>query len=444
MATSTRLGNAVVVGAGMAGLTAARALADRFDSVTVVDRDRLPDAAVPRRGASQGAHGHVLLAAGERALEELFPGLHDELLRAGATQFDPGLDLRMYRYGAAFNPTPSTLRLLSQTRPLLELTVRRRVVALPGVTFLTETAVSALEGADGRVAGVRLDDGTVLPADLTVDCTGRGSRSDRWLTALGMPAPESVEVRVGVGYATRILRRRPGDIEGAQALFVLPAPPEEKGIGVALPIEGERWLVGIGGWHGEFPPADEAAFIEHARRLPHPMIADLLDRAEPISEVVGFQYPANRRRRFERLRRVPAGYVASGDSICSFNPIYGQGMTCAALEALALGRVLDRHRDTSAAMARDFYRAAARVLSTPWRFATGGDFAYPETVGRRPFGIDLVNGYVRRIQLAAQVSPDVQEAFLAVQHLVSPPWILWTPVMMGKVLRAARRPRPAL
>src|SRR4051812_44074760 len=149
------------------------------------------------------------------------------------------------------------------------------------------------------------------------------------------------------------------------------------------------------------------------------MIADLLDRAEPISDIVTFRYPANRRRRFERLRRLPAGYLASGDAICSFNPIYGQGMTCTALEALALGRVLDRHRDTSTAMARDFYRATAHVLSTPWQFATGADFAYPQTVGPRPPGVDLLNRYSRQIQLAAQVSGDVGQTFLAVQHLVT-------------------------
>jgi 2-polyprenyl-6-methoxyphenol hydroxylase-like FAD-dependent oxidoreductase len=436
--TSTNRKRAVVIGAGIAGLSAARVLADRFDQVTVVDRDLLPDTAVPRRGASQSAHAHVLLVAGERALEELFPGLRDELVRAGATQFDPGLDLRMYRYGRRWDTRPSELRLLSQTRPLLELTVRRRVAALPNVTVRGETAVSGLEGADGRVTGVRLDDGTVLPADLTVDCSGRGSRSDRWLSALGMPAPESVEVRVGVGYATRLLRRTPGDLTGAQALFVLPAPPEEKRLGVALPVEGDRWVVGLGGWHGEHPSTDEAGFMEHARSLPDPMIADLLEKAEPVSDIVTFRYPANRRRRFERLRLLPAGYVASGDAICSFNPIYGQGMTCAAMEALALGQVLGRHPDTSAAMTRDFYRATARVLATPWQFATGGDFAYPETVGRRSHGTDLMNRYARQIQLASQVSPEVGETFLSVQHLVTPPRALFMPLMVGKVLRAAR------
>lgn len=441
MPTPAKPSHAVVIGAGMAGLCAARVLADRFDRVTVVDRDRLPDTAVPRRGASQGAHAHVLLVAGQRALEELFPGLHDELLTAGATQFDPSLDLRFHRYGRTWGGTPSDLRLLTQTRPLLELTVRRRVAALPNVTVRGETAVSALDGDGGRVTGVRLDDGSIVPAVLTVDCSGRGSRSDRWLAALGMPAPESVEVRVGVGYATRMLRRAPGDLASGQALFVLPAPPREKRLGVALPVEGDRWVVGLGGWHGEHPAGTEVAFAEHARSLPSPMIADLLDRAEPVSDIVTFKYPANRRRRFERLRELPAGYLASGDAICSFNPIYGQGMTCAALEALALGRVLDRHGDTSAGMARDFYRAAARVLSTPWQFATGGDFAYPETVGPRSRGVDLVNAYARQIQLAAQVSGDVRRTFMAVQHLVAPPRVLWTPVMVGKVALGARRAR---
>jgi len=442
MGMSSRRDVAVVVGAGIAGLSASRVLADRFTRVVLLDRDQLPDTATPRRGAPQTNHAHVLLAAGQRALEELFPGLHDDLIGAGAVPFDPGTDLVFYRYGAVWPTDPIGLRLVSMTRPLLELTLRRRVAALPNVTIRDGVAVAGLAGQDRRVTGAVLDDGEVVPADLVVDCSGRGSRSDRWLSTLGLPAPEFLEVKIGVRYATRLYRRKPGELTSGVGVFVLPTPPAEKRVGLILPIEDDRWLVGLGGWHGDQAPTDDDGFLRHARSLPHPAIGDVMARAEPLTDAVAYQFPSSRRRRFERLRELPAGYVAAGDAICSFNPVYGQGMTCAAMEALALGRTLDRHRDVSAEFAREFYRAAADLIAVPWRFAVGADFAYPETTGPRPSAVTLLNAYSRRLQLVAQVDPGVRRTFTQVQHLITPPSVLFTPAMIAKVLRGPGRGRP--
>ncbi|HEU4426880.1 MAG TPA: FAD-dependent monooxygenase [Pilimelia sp.] len=430
---------AIVIGAGIAGLAVGRMLADRFARVVLLDRDRLPDTASPRRGAPQTHHAHVLLAAGQRALEQLFPGLHDELVRAGAVPFDPGTDLRFYRYGAVWPAAPAGLRLVSMSRPLLELTLRRRVVALPNVAVRDQVAVAGLTGEDHRVTGVVLDGGEVLPADLVVDCSGRGSRSDRWLSGLGLPAPACLEVKVGIRYATRLYRRKPGDLPDGVGAFVLPTPPHERRVGLILPIEDDRWLVGLGGWHGDQAPADDEGFLRHAQSLPHPAIGTVMARSEPLTDIVSYQFPTSRRRRFERLRTVPAGYLAVGDSMCSFNPVYGQGMTCAALAALALGRTLDRHGDITAAVAREFYRAAAEIVAVPWRFAVGADFAYPQTTGPKPAGLALLNAYSRRLQLVARVDPGVRRTFTAVQHLVTPPSALFTPRMIGTVLRGPRR-----
>ncbi len=436
---TARIGQtAVVIGAGIAGLAAARALAGRFDRVLVLDRDELPDDAAPRRGVPQSGHGHVLLIAGQRALGELFPGLRDELVEAGGVDFDPSLDLSFYRYGAIWSRIPSSQRMVASSRPLLELILRRRVLGLPGTRLRTGTAVCALVGSDGRVTGVQVDDGETVDADLVVDCTGRGSRSNQWLTALGFPVPRVTEVGIGLGYATRLYRRSPGDLTDAQAILALPDPPGETRAGLVLPIDGNRWLISLGGWHGSFP-RDARTFDEHARELPHPGLAALLDRCEPLTDVAVCQFPASRRRHFEELERVPAGYLALGDAICSFNPIYGQGMTCAALEAVELGRLLDRHRTITAALSAEHYRDAARIIATPWQFAAGADFAYPQTKGVRPRGIRLVNAYARRVQLAAMVDPEIREVFSLVQHLVLPPDVLRTPSMLLKVLRKGVR-----
>lgn len=431
---------AVVIGSSIAGLCAARTLSDRFDRVVVLDRDELPDSATPRKGVPQSGHGHVLLVAGQRAMDELFPGLTTELVERGAVQFDPGMDLSFYRFGAIWPRVPSKLRLVSCSRPLLELTIRRHVLALDGVEVRDRTAVSALLGTGDKVTGVRLDDDTVIDTDLVVDCSGRGGRSNQWLTTLGFPVPEVTEVKIGVGYGTRFYRREEGDFPTGKAIFALPTPPLEFRVGLALPVEDNRWLVSLGGWH-DSSPRDEEGFQQHARELPHPGIAKLMESCEPLTELELCGYPSSRRRHFEALSRVPAGYLTLGDAICSFNPIYGQGMTCAALEALELGVLLDKHDEASAKLAVEFYQQASRIISTPWQFATGGDFVYPQTKGVRPKGIGLFNAYSRQIQLASIVDPHVRDVFNAVQHLILDPSALRTPEMLLRVLRQARRAR---
>lgn len=430
--------SAVVIGGSIAGMAAARVLADHFDSTVVVDRDQLADDTQPRRGVPQGGHGHVLLVAGQRALSTLFPGLMAELVAAGAVEFDPGMSLSFFRFGAIWPRVRTELRLVTASRPLLERAVRRRVLALAGVHVRTDTAVSALVGDRERITGVRLADGTVLDADLVIDCSGRGGRSQQWLAGLGYPAPRVTEIKIGVGYATRLYRRHPGDLLDAQAAFALPDPPTELRAGLALPIEGDRWLVSLGGWHDAFP-RDEAAFNAHAAALPHPGIAGIVAGCEALSGVTVCTLPVSRRRHFEELRHVPAGYLALGDAICSFNPIYGQGMTCAAMQAVELGGLLQRHCTVTAALTAEYYQLAARIVATPWRFASGGDFAYPQTEGVRPRGISLLNAYARRVQLASMVNPGVRRVFTSVQHLIMDPAELTAPAMVVKVLRCAHR-----
>jgi 2-polyprenyl-6-methoxyphenol hydroxylase-like FAD-dependent oxidoreductase len=430
---------AVVIGAGIAGLSAAAAVAPRYGQVVLIDRDSLPDSATPRRGVPQGYHGHVLLAAGQQALEELFPGLGVELVKAGAIPFDPGLDLGFYRYGARWARTTSGLEIVALTRPLLELKIRQRVAALPNVTLRPEAAVSGLTGGAGRVTGVVLDDGTEIAADLVVDSSGRGSRSDRWLGALGLPAPAVVEVKIGIGYATGLFHRDPDDDAEGVGVLVMPTPPDEKRVGLALAVEDDRWLIGLGGWHGEHAPADPNGFRRHAESLPDPAIGELLGRTEPLTDIVSFGFPSSRRREFERLPAPPGGYLATGDAMCSFNPVYGQGMTCAAMEAVVLGRLLDRYGEASGPMAREYYREAARVLAVPWRFAVGADFAYPETVGPRPRGMGLLNRYSTRLQRTAQRDPVVRRTFTSVQQLVAPPSALFAPRIVARVMKGGPR-----
>lgn len=436
--------HAVVIGGSIGGLTAAGALASRFERVTVLDRDELPADARNRRGVPQARHGHALLIGGRLALEKVFPGLTAELTASGAVPWDPGNDLLFHQLGAFRIPYPTGMLGVSLTRAFLEFSLRRRVSALPNTELRDRTTVAGLVGAPGRVTGVELDGGEVIAADLVVDATGRGGgRGDRWLEQLDCPVPEVDTVKIDVGYTSRLLKRRPGDhvteMGGLLYLMAL-VSPDDKRAAACFAVEGDRWLVTLGGWHRAHAPVDPAGFARFAAELPVPHIADLLARSEPVDDgdALKYTYPTSRRRYFERLRRPPAGYVALGDAVCSFNPLYGQGMTIAILEAIELGRCLDRFGDASAEMTRKYFRAVGKLLEMPWKMATAGDFIFPETIGPKAPGTDLMNWYVGQITQASHTSVEVHRVLLEVQQMMAPASAVMRPTVIARSLRAAR------
>jgi 2-polyprenyl-6-methoxyphenol hydroxylase-like FAD-dependent oxidoreductase len=429
-------GPVIVVGASMAGLLAARAMAEHADHVVVLERDPLAAGSGPRRGVPQGRHAHAILAAGLRRIEGWFPGFSDELVAGGAVAGDGG-DAIWWQAGALKVRADVGVRAISASRPMLEAAVRRRLLATPGVEIRSGAGVGSLQLEGDRVTGV-VADGAVVRAQLVIDATGRNTRLLGQLAAAGHEAPKTSQVVIDMSYATRLLPRTAGDI-GAMYCVVAPTPPGEDRFGVLLPIEGDRWILTMGGFHGDRAPTDDAGYLQFARSLPHPAIAELLARVEPLSEVMTHRLASNQRRHFERLGRVPAGYVAIGDAVCSFNPIYGQGMSSAALQAEALAGVAARYQLDSAALGRAFYRRAAKVVNNPWQIAAGSDFLHPATTGPKPAGTAVINRYVAKVQLATHVSAAVLAEMQKVQNLLAPPPSLMRPATMVKVLRAARR-----
>ncbi|HTJ74134.1 MAG TPA: FAD-dependent monooxygenase [Acidimicrobiales bacterium] len=431
---------AVVVGASMAGLSAAAVLASRFESVVLVERDEVTGEPRDRKGVPQGRHAHGLLPAGLQRLEGWFPGLTDELVADGAHYLDLGNDALWYQGGYRRRfPTGFSGPLAS--RALLEHHVRRRALALANVSLRSGAGVTGLTAtADNRqVTGVVLDDGTTLAADLVVDTSGRAGRSLRWLEELGYAAPPTSEVKVDVAYSSRVVRWD-GPRDWAFAL-VLAGPPTGRQ-GVAFPLEGDRWIVTLAGMHGDRPPTDDAGMLAFARSLPSPEIAQVLETCTPLADVVTHRLPSNQRRHLDRLRRAPGGLVLLGDSVCSFNPTYGQGMSTAALQAEALGRALDRSSGLDGRFVKAFYKRAAKAINPAWMLTTGADFALPATTGPKPPGTDLLNNrYMPRVFLATQVSDDVCRRFIEVSALLKPPPALLTPAMIVKVLVASRRAR---
>jgi 2-polyprenyl-6-methoxyphenol hydroxylase-like FAD-dependent oxidoreductase len=434
---------AVVLGASMAGLVAARALADAYAQVVVVDRDELPETAMHRRGVPHGRHAHALLARGQQALEELFPGLTAELIAQGVPAGDLLANGRWYVSGHRLRQENIGLVSLSVSRPLLEGYVRARVRALPNVAFLESCDILGLTATpDGRrVTGarVRRADGSaeeVLGADLVVDATGRGSRTPIWLEALGYARPETEQVRVGLGYATRTYRLPPDALDGDLAVLDAMTPDHPRG-GALLRLEGDRWMVTLAGMLGDHPPIDPDGFLDFARSLRFPDIYQAVRDAEPLDDPVGFRFPASVRHRYERLDRFPDGLLVVGDAVCSFNPIYGQGMSVAALEALTLRRQLQRG---AVPQPRRFFGDLARMVDVPWDIAVGGDLAVPGVQGRRTLKIRLVNAYIARLHAAAAHDSGLASTFVRVAGLVAPPQTLLRPKVALRVLRAGLHP----
>ncbi|WP_394836496.1 hypothetical protein LVJ94_06270 [Pendulispora rubella] len=431
-------GSAIVIGASMAGLCAARALANHFQNVTVFERDALPNSPTDRRGVPQGRHFHGLLIAGQRRLETWFPGFTKDLIAGGAVPISLTRDGHFYMNGGTRVRFDSDLKMPACSRSLLEHHVRERVRDLRRVTFRAETTIADLTSTDDgrRITGVRLGNGVTYRADLVVDASGRGARSLRWLAPLGYEPPPTDNVTIDVGYATRVIRPPEGEMRDWRFAMVSADPPTR--LCALYPMERGRWVVTLAGYHGDHPPTDDAGYLAFAKSLPSPVVADLLTRSEPLGPVVGYRFLSSQLRHFERAARLPHGLIVLGDGICSLNPVYGQGMTSAALQSEALDATLERTPGLDAQLARAFYRRAAKSVVPLWQMATGGDLTLPGTAGPTPFLVAaarrMANWYMQRLMRAGSVSATVSQRMLEVLHLVSPPSALLSPGMIYRAL----------
>jgi len=460
--SQTVYNHAIVIGGSIAGLTTARVLTDHFDRVTVIERDRPAAAPAFRKGAPQTRHPHALLARGQQILEQQFPGLVAELVAAGAVPMNMGREFAFFVDGAWCEPYQSTIVSTACSRPLLESTIYRRLATHPKVQFIHEQAVLGLcvDKKKARVTGIQMREQgnpnaaiTELAADLVIDASGRGSHAPQWLEALGYTAPTETLINAFPGYATRIFRRPAHAKETWKAMYSLAMAPNNSRGALILPLEadeqGERWHVCLVGMAGDYPPTDEEGFWEFLRSLPSPRFYDVLKEAEPLTAPYGYRQAENRLRTYEKLPRYLEGFLATGDAVYAFNPVYGQGMTVAAMASLALGECLTTHRrhqgeQTLNGLAKQFQTKLAGVIAVPWQMATGQDVLWPATQGgQQPDRITrLLNGYMERVIRTMPYSTVVADAFFQVQNMLKPPPSLFHPKVLWNVLKpGARQPQ---
>lgn len=438
-------GRAVVLGASIAGMLAARVLADFYESVTVVERDVLPDGPQQRRGVPQGRHIHGLLSSGSDALDILFPGLLNEIVADGAVTFnfaDPSLAWvrfgghDLYRGGRAM----TSINSYSCTRPFLEAHIRGRLRSCANVSILDgRDVVELIAAAPDRVTGILIADRrggkeTTLNADLVVDAMGRGARTPAFLEKLGYGRPVEEGTVVHLAYSSQLLRIPPGAL-GEKLVLVGPTPQRPTAVALAE-VEDDAWMLTVSGMAGVEPPTETAALLAFAEQIGPPPLVSALQASKPISEITRYRYPVSQRRRYERMRRFPSGLLLFGDAMCSFNPIYAQGMSVAALEALTLRECL---QGGDHQLTRRFFQSSAKPIGTAWQMANGADLAQPQVEGRRSLATRASAKYTDGLLAATTSHLAVTEQFLRVMHLIDPPSRLLRPSVMMRVALAPRR-----
>ncbi|MEN0063658.1 MAG: hypothetical protein AAGA48_16015 [Myxococcota bacterium] len=430
--------HAVVMGAGIAGHAAAAVLARTFQRVTVLEHDAFPEAVAPRDGVPQAHHVHWWLGRGDELLADLFPGLPDQLRERGGLRIDWSRDVRWHEHGVWKSHSPSDIESWSTSRALLEVCLRAELDTLPNVRLQPNTAAKGLvlDAEKRRVTGVDTPSG-VLEADVVADCTGRNSPVFGWLEAAGIPAVPETQVHGDVVCATRqMLPRTPPEFNG----LLQRAQAPDKRSAIAFAIEDRRWMVTLFGVHGEAPPDDDAEWRTFARALPDRTVAALIADCQPLTPVVRTTFRGSRWRRVERAK-LPGRLVILGEALCSLNPLYGQGMTLAVLQAHTLGRLLQglEAKDLDRAL-RKAPGHLAKVLRPAWDLAAREDFRHAETTGDRSTFTGLVNRYTHRLSQLAEQDAALSLKAQRVLHLQAPLTSLFDQGTVWKVLRGPSAP----
>ncbi|MCX3063671.1 NAD(P)/FAD-dependent oxidoreductase, partial [Streptomyces beihaiensis] len=433
--TQTGHGHAVVIGSSLAGLTAARALANFMDRVTVVERDWVPSGPGRRRGVPQARHTHTLTAAAQQGLEELFPGIGADLTGSGAVRVRMPEDMLLLGPGGWLprtGPDLPGLSVLSAGRDLIDAAVRDRLRADPKVAFLPEHEAVGLEpGRNDTVIGVwvRARDRKapggpsgrrLIPADFVVDAAGHGSHAPQWLAELGYTPPKETASTSPTAVATALYAPTIGHVADWKSLLLLPSP-DHPATGMLHPVEGGRWSVSVSTGDTGHAPADHTALLHAARTLRHPLLHDVLEAATPLGPVYSCTPTGNRWRHYEKLRRWPDQFLVVGDAYVALDPAHGQGMTVAVECALVLDQLLTGH-GTAIGLGYRLRRAIAHRLAPLWRASVLGLRAargsQDTATGPRA---RLGARYAARIAAAATADPAARRLLLDLLHARAAP-----------------------
>lgn len=431
---------ALIIGGSMTGLLSARVLSEHFEQVIVMERDVLPTESATRKGTPQARHVHLMLKRGTEILQQYFPGLYENV---DAREVDITADLHLYHLGKWGAKVRSSDIAYSMSRPQLEALVRSQVKKIENVKFIENVSVMnlILNKKANQVVGVLYKNRdtqvkTGLEVTLVVDASGRGSRMPQWLESAGYARVKESKLTINMRYTTRVYEAPENFNPDWNLLAIYPSAPSKK-TGLIGRVEDNKYIVTFTGRLGLVPPTDEEGFIDYARDMPQPHIYDFLRKAKPVADIVTHQTPSSRRRHYENLQDFPDGLAILGDAVCSFNPVWGQGMTTAALETLELAKAVEAYAQADGlrtGFGKYFQKQVAKVADVAWTAATSEDMRHPEIGVKVPLVTHFTNWYVKQIHDVAAYDGEMNIFFMRMMNMMLPPTAAFAPKIVSKVV----------
>lgn len=427
---------AIVIGGGMAGKLTARVLSDFYNEVLIIEKDSEPLGPYPRKGVPQGEHLHALLFAGADGLEELFPGITEDFHSTGAVKINSTQDLTWFHHGVWKLRFDGGYTTTLQTRPNLEWHIAQYIKKIPNVTTLHNRAVKnfLFDDKKNQILGVELNSSTLIHADLVVDASGTSSFTSTWLEKRGSHVPGE-SVKIGLTYFSKLFQL-PEKKRDWKIKLLYATPPQEKIGGTISLVEGNRYVVTISSYHHAADEKEvlwnDSGFLALSKRLPKQDIYEEIKDAVPVSNTSIYRIPQITWRRFDKVADLPKSLLLIGDTICRIDPVFGQGMSIAVLEALALKKILEGNRQSFEKL---FQRQAAKIIAPIWGMVVTEDFRYPETVGKKPLGLSIQQWYAKKIFVLSSENQMVYDSLVQVMNLVSPMTGLMKPRIIGSVVK---------
>ncbi|MFP7298214.1 NAD(P)/FAD-dependent oxidoreductase [Neobacillus niacini] len=431
----------IIIGGGISGKLAARVLSDYYKEVIILERDQETIGPLSRKGAPQGEHLHALLHAGEHGLEELFPGITEDFYHSGAVKINSTIDLAWYHHGAWKIRYDGGYSTTLQTRPHLEWHIEQYIKKIPNIEVYYNQAVQGFlyNEEQNQVMGVQLKDKTIN-ADLVVDASGVSSLTSSWINKRGIEIPEEI-MDINLSYISKQYLLSAHEERDWKIKMVYPNPPLEKMGGTISKVEGNRYIVTIMGYHHSINESEvlknDNGFLELARKLPKLDIHQEIEKGIPLTKTSIYRIPKIIWRRFDKSKYSPNGLLLIGDTVCRIDPVFGQGMSIAILQALALQKLLRKQKGELHNVPISFHKEAAKIISPIWNMVITEDFRYPATNGKKPFGLSVQQWYAKNIFLLSSQNQDVYNAFVKVMNLVTPITSLMKPSIIIEVLKFA-------
>lgn len=425
---------AVVIGGGIAGLLCARVLSDVSKEVTVFEKENLPADFSARKGVSQGFHNHTLLDSGRRILDEYFPGFSEELIKLGNKKVDQTAGLKWFHHGVWKYRKPTDLPMNIQSRWHLEGLVRKHIKKIDNIS-IQKAKIKDVLIVNDRIDAVLTDDNKEVKADIVMDCSGPASQLKKWLPQHGYACPPELRIKIDLKYSSFLYKRDPDAKYDWEALAIYPEAPMGHRSGVVFPVidavHGPCWLVTAVGRNGEFAGSSHEEFLEFMKNLDKPDIYECISSWELLEDKGHHTaFHENIRTYYDHLLRYPAGLLPCGDSFGRINPIFGQGMSIAAIESEILKKTLSEVNDLKT-LSSLYLKRTGCFFDIPWFLVNCEDWRYPHIPGRRK-AVKLINWYTGRLHKLCSNDKQIVSDMYNVLHFNKKPLCLFKPSTVFK------------